>query len=198
MAADAMAPGRGEAAMRQADGEAPPRGAGRRNASPDFMPLSKSLGYHVRQLSESWTQAMDREAQAHGISLSQWRYLRELWEEDGLSSGELTRRVGRQGPTTVAAVKSLVRAGLVTLVKSRHDRRMSHVHLTARGRRLALTMSPLIQQVNEVAIAGLSPAEVATLKRLIVRLQRTLDQRSSSRSVWAAARTRELADEVGI
>ena len=37
----------------------------------------------------------------------QWRYLRELWEEDGLSSGELTRRVGRQGPTTVVAVQLL-------------------------------------------------------------------------------------------
>ncbi len=175
-----------------------PRRVGQRNAALDLVPLSRSMGYHLRQLSESWTAAMDREAQAHGISLSQWRYLRELWEEDGLSSGELTRRVGRQGPTTVAAVRSLVRARLVVLVKSRHDRRMSHVHLTARGRRLATVMSPLIQRVNDTALAGLAPEEIATFQRLIVRLQRTLDERSSARNTWATSRTQQLADEVGL
>lgn len=163
-----------------------------------FVPLARSLGYHLRQLSESWTAAMDREAQAHGISLSQWRYLRELWEEDGLTSGELTRRVGRQGPTTVAAVQSLERAGLVALTKSRHDRRKSHVRLTARGRKLAATMSPLIQEVNERAIAMLAPDEIKAFKKLVVRIQRTLDTRSSSRNTWAAARTQALADEVGL
>ncbi len=171
-------------------------------AAPDapsgFIPLGRSLGYHLRQLSESWTAAMDQEAQRHGISLSQWRYLRELWEEDGLTSGELTRRVGRQGPTTVAAVQSLERAGLVTLTKSRHDRRKSHVRLTARGRKLAVAMSPLIQDVNERAVATLAPEEVETFKRLIVRMQRTLDARSSTRNTWATARTQALADEVGL
>lgn len=170
----------------------------RRNGTAGFVPLDRSLGYHLRQLSESWTAAMDREAQAHGISLSQWRYLRELWEEDGLTSGELTRRVGRQGPTTVAAVQSLARAGLVALSKSRHDRRKSHVRLTARGRRLAATMSPLIQDVNERAVATLAPDEIEAFKKLIVRIQRTLDARSSSRNTWAAARTQALADEVGL
>ena len=37
------------------------------------------------------------------------------------STGELTRRVGRQGPTTVVAVQLLEKAGLVTVAKS--DRR---------------------------------------------------------------------------
>ena len=46
---------------------------------------------------------MDQHAAANGVTVGQWRYLRELWEEDGLSTGELTRRVGRQGPTTVGS-----------------------------------------------------------------------------------------------
>ena len=79
-----------------------------------LVPLERSVGYHVRQLAETWQGAMDRRAAAHGVTVSQWRYLRELWEEDGLSTGELTRRVGRQGPTTVVAVQLLEKAGLVT------------------------------------------------------------------------------------
>ena len=63
-----------------------------------LVPLERSLGYHVRQLAETWQAVMDHEGELRGVTVSQWRYLRELWEEDGLTSGELTRRVGRQGP----------------------------------------------------------------------------------------------------
>jgi len=169
-----------------------------RESSAEFVPLDRSVGYHVRQLSDSWTALMDRRAEPHGISLSQWRYLRELWEENGLSSGELTRRVGRQGPTTVAAVRGLERAGLVRTVKSAHDRRKSYVHLTARGRRLAATMSPLIRDSNDFALAALSPDEVAAFKRFVVRIQRALDAESRNRNSWSAWRTEKLAKEVGL
>ena len=121
-----------------------------------LIPLERSVGYHVRQLAETWQDVMDRRAEAHGITVTQWRYLRELWEEDGLSIGELTQRVGRQGPTTVVAVQFLEKARLVTAVKSDEDRRKSFIHLTRRGRRLASTISPLIREVNEWAMADLS------------------------------------------
>ena len=74
-------------------------------ADSDLVPLERSVGYHVRQLAESWEDVMDQSAEAHGVTVSQWRYLRELWEEDALTVGDLTRRVGRQGPTTVVAVQ---------------------------------------------------------------------------------------------
>ena len=166
-------------------------------AAPGVYPLARSLGYHVRELSESWTAAMDRAAQQHGISLTQWRYLRELWECDGLTSGELTRRVGRQGPTTVVAVRSMERAGLVRVEKSGHDRRRSYVRLTARGRRLATTMAPVIAAINDIAVAGLSADEIHLLKQFVVRLQRTLDAHGHHRNSWLEWRTDRLAEEVG-
>src|ERR1700686_5279236 len=150
-----------------------------RSVSPDvdsdLVPLARSVGYHVRQLAETWQDVMDQHAAAHGVTISQWRYLRELWEEDGLSTGELTRRGGRQGPTTVVAVQFLEKAGLVTVAKSDEDRRKSHIHLTRRGQKLAAAMSPLIADVNGQAMAALTENEILTFKRLIVRIQRTLD-----------------------
>jgi MarR family transcriptional regulator, organic hydroperoxide resistance regulator len=167
------------------------------NASPDVIPLSRSLGYHLRELAESWTTAMDAAAQPYGISLSQWRYLRELWENDGLSSGELTRRVGRQGPTTVVAVQSLERAGLIRTERSEHDRRKGSVHLTARGRKLATTLAPVIRQVNENACEGLTADEIRIFKKVLVRTQRNLDATTRHRSSWLVWRTEILAKEVG-
>ena len=124
------------------------------------IPLARSVGYHVRYLAETWRDAMDIAASAQGITVSQWRYLRELWEEDGLTTAELTRRVGRQEPTTVVAVRLLERDGLVTTIKSESDRRKSFIRLTPRGRRLAATMSPVIREVNDRAMSELSGAEI--------------------------------------
>lgn len=164
----------------------------------EIIPLARSVGYHLRELSESLTAAMDREADASGITISQWRYLRELLEEDGLSSGELTRRVGRQGPTTVVAVQGLERAGLVTLAKSEHDRRKSYVFLTERGRALAASIPPLVRKVADMALFGLTEEEVLTFKRLIVRIQRNLDANTRNRNSWSEWRTEQLAQEVGV
>jgi DNA-binding MarR family transcriptional regulator len=174
----------------------------RRDAAPStgdkLVPLERSIGYHVRQLAETWQGVMDQRAAAHGVSVTQWRYLRELWEEDGLSIGELTARVGRQGPTTVVAVQFLEKAGLVTIVKSDEDRRKSFIHLTRRGQRLASTVSPLIREVAEWAMADLSEGEVLAFKRLIVRIQRRLDAEGGNRNTWAERRTQRLAEEVGL
>lgn len=162
------------------------------------VPLERSVGYHVRQLAETWQDTMDRCAAAHGVTISQWRYLRELWEEDGLSTGELTRRVGRQGPTTVVAVQFLEKAGLVTVARSDEDRRKSHIHLTRRGQKLAAAMSPLIADVNDRAMAALSESEILAFKRLIVRIQRTLNAQNANRNDWSERRTQRLAEDVGL
>jgi DNA-binding MarR family transcriptional regulator len=162
------------------------------------VPLARSVGYHVRHLAETWRGAMDVAASRHGVTVSQWRYLRELWEEDGLTTAELTRRVGREQPTTVVAVRLLERDGLVTTIKSDSDRRKSFIRLTARGRRLAATMSPIIRDVNDRAMSDLSAAEIRTLKRLIVRIQRRLDADRGDHNEWAEMRLNRLAQEVGL
>jgi MarR family transcriptional regulator, transcriptional regulator for hemolysin len=167
-------------------------------ADDGLIPLERSIGYHVRQLAETWQDLMDRRAAAYGITVTQWRYLRELWEEDGLSIGELTQRVGRQGPTTVVAVKFLEKAGFVTVAKSDQDRRKSFIHLTRRGQRLASTVLPLIREVNEWAMGDLSESEVLAFKRLMVRIQRRLDAEGGNRNAWAERRTQRLARTVGL
>jgi DNA-binding MarR family transcriptional regulator len=170
----------------------------RTSADDSLVPLERSLGYHVRQLAETWQALMDHEGEMRGVTVSQWRYLRELWEEDRLTSGELTRRVGRQGPTTVVAVQGLERAGFVRVAKSPEDRRKSIVYLTARGRRMAQTMAAPIDDVNARAIANLSENEIRIFKQLIVRIQRTLDGEAHHRNEWAEKRTERLAKDVGL
>ena len=164
-----------------------------------LVPLERSVGYHVRQLAETWQDTMDRCAAAHGVTISQWRYLRELWEEDGLSTGELTRRVGRQGPTTVVAVQLLEKAGLVTVAKSAEDRRKSYIHLTRRGQKLGGSHVAADRATSTIRRwAMLNESEILDVQAPHRPHPANARCAKRNRNDWSARRTRRLAEEVGL
>src|SRR5438552_18277373 len=80
---------------------------------------TNSVGYLLRIAFRSYSRALERRTLPFGISGGQWRFLRVLWAEDGLTQTELSRRVGMREPTTVAAVNGMERAGLVLRRKSK-------------------------------------------------------------------------------
>ena len=153
----------------------------------------RSLGYHVRQLFESWNGALHRKVDAHGVTEGQWRYLRELWEQDGLTQRELSERVGRQTPTTVAALRSLQRCKFIDVEQNGVDRRKNEVCLTTLGRRSLEKLAPLLEETEAIALAGLSPREIRTFARLMIRIQLNLDAANGLRNAWARKRTDEFA-----
>jgi MarR family transcriptional regulator, organic hydroperoxide resistance regulator len=154
--------------------------------------LAQSLGYHVTNLSESWIALLHSRTDNVGGSMPQWRYLRELWEEDGLSQRELSDRVGRQAATTVVAVRQLQRSGLVRTVRSKLDRRKIHVFLTEQGRRLHDLLGPLIDDVEAKVVRDISARELAQFKRIMARLQQNIDSESASPTRVARQRLWQL------
>jgi DNA-binding MarR family transcriptional regulator len=97
-----------------------------------------------------------------------------LWREDGLTQRELSRRVGMREPTTVIALKSLERSGFVTRQKSVEDRRKVHVFLTPQARALEAVLLPAVAEVNALALAGLTPAEIDVLRKALTQVGRNL------------------------
>jgi len=133
-----------------------------------------SIGYLLRITFRAFSRALEKRTMAYGVSSGQWRFLRQLWVEDGLTQRELSRRVGMREPTTVVAVGSLVKAGFVRRAPSDEDRRKVHIHLTPHARALQLALLPLAAEVNAIATAGLDPAEVAALRRALRRISDNL------------------------
>lgn len=99
-----------------------------------------------------------------------WFALRSLWEADGLSQAELGRRIELNPAAVVAVLKALEVAGLVIRRRTRRDRRIYNVFLTAAGRKLRTRATALALQVDARAIRGVRHEEIeqvlATLKRL--------------------------------
>lgn len=133
-----------------------------------------TIGYLVRDAHRSFSRALQARIASHGVSMGQWFFLRALWDEDGLTQRELSQRVGMMEPTTVTALNSMERRGLVERVRNPHDRRKVNIFLTPKGRALREVLMPCSVDVNNQAVRGLGSSEVnraiAILRRVIGNL----------------------------
>ena len=135
-----------------------------------YVNPTNSYGYLLRIAFRSFSRALERRTLPFGVSSGQWRFLRVLWVEDGITQRELSRRVGMREPTTVAALNSLEKAGLVTRRKSEEDRRKVHVFLTAKAKRLKAKLIPYVAEVNEIGLEGLTGPQAALLKKALLQV----------------------------
>lgn len=133
-----------------------------------------SLGYLLRLAFRAFARALEEQTAPYGVSSGQWRFLRQLWIDDGLTQRELSRRVGMREPTTVVAVNSLIKAGFVYRIPSQLDRRKVHIHLTPKARALQATLLPLVAEVNAVATAGIDAKAVAELRVVLAQINANL------------------------
>lgn len=135
-----------------------------------------SIGGTLRLLSEAWNDAFHSEIDRYGVTRGQWRFLRELWHEDGLTQTELAARVGRREPTAGTAVRLLARSGLIRIDRTDQDRRKTRIYLTRKGRALEGELVPLVRKFDRLVTRDLSGAEVKQFKSLMRRLRATVDE----------------------
>jgi DNA-binding MarR family transcriptional regulator len=108
---------------------------------------------------------------SHGVPWKAWYYLRILWEEDGLSQIELTRRIGTMQPNAAATLKAMERLGLVRIERASTGRRAMRVWVTEKSRELEAVMLPQLSDTIEgTALSGFTAAEIAELQRLLAKV----------------------------
>lgn len=122
------------------------------------------LAHLLRDASRGVTRALQLRLSEHGISFGHWVYLRILWTFDGLSQRELSIQAGLMESTTHTALNRMEEQGLVERRHKAGNRRKLHVFLTPRGRALERELVPLAEEVNRVAVAGLSGEQVEAVR----------------------------------
>jgi len=158
----------------------PPRQSARAKSAPrrgatEFPPRLSS-GYLVRDAHRAFQRLLERRIAAYGVTRGQWYFLRVLWTADGLSQRELSARVGMMEPTTVIALRSMERTGLIRRVRGDDDRRKVRVFLTAKAKRLRNELLGVARTITAEAEDGLTPRELAAFRRIIARMTANLDR----------------------
>src|SRR5580704_7791172 len=153
----------------------PQRSSSRTKRAEEFPPRLSS-GYLVRDAHRAFQRLLERRIAPFGLRRGQWYFLRVLWTADGLSQRELSARVGMMEPTTVIAVRSMEKAGLIRRMRSGDDRRKVHVLLTAKAKRLRNELLGVARAITDEAEEGISAHDLASFRRVIARMTANLDQ----------------------
>lgn len=105
-----------------------------------------------------------------GLSLPDWRVLAALRERNGQRLTELACRTSIEISTLSRLVGSLESNGLVTRDRDSEDARAIAIRLSPAGEGLSARLTPVAQNLEKTALAGLSEAEAEQLKALLHRI----------------------------
>lgn len=152
------------------------------------------LAHLVGDATRAFVRALQMRLVEHGVAPGHWKFLRILWEHDGLTQRELSEQAAVMEPTTFSALKGMERAGYIERRQMPDNRKNVYVFLTPRGRALKQKLVPLAEDVNRVAMAGIPAADIALVRRVLLAAIENLarDEAANAGGTRRVPSTREL------
>lgn len=145
---------------------------------PKTFNSQRSIGYLLKMSHAQMHDCAEAVLAPHGVSFVQWIAMLKLREGHALTASDLCRAMRHDNGALTRIIDQLEERGYVVRKRSREDRRVVELELTAAGsRKLDELMPPLIAQLNEV-LGVFSKAEFAELVRLLDKLLETLRAQS--------------------
>ncbi|MCH5689777.1 MarR family transcriptional regulator [Niabella sp. W65] len=108
------------------------------------------------------------------MTIEQWSVLYHLWKEDGISQQDLCQATFRDKPSMTRLVDNLEKAGLVTRIASKTDRRKNLVYLTDKAKSLQDACHGLAAETVEEALAGVSNADIEICRVVLKQVYENL------------------------
>ncbi|MHB0806621.1 MarR family winged helix-turn-helix transcriptional regulator [Stutzerimonas nitrititolerans] len=126
------------------------------------------LAHLVRDAARLLTRSLQLRLAEHDVSFGHWAFLRVLWVTEGLTQRELSDQVGLMEPTTFTALKAMEAQGLIERRFQNGNRKKIYIYLTPKGQALKDVLIPIAEELNEVAVRGLSDDDIKTVHRALL------------------------------
>ncbi|MCM2358363.1 MAG: MarR family transcriptional regulator [Geobacteraceae bacterium] len=105
--------------------------------------------------------------QAFGLTPMQCLFMESLWEEDGLSVGEIGRRIALDTATLAGILDRMVTAGWVRREADPDDGRVARVYLTDKAGSAMTELAASIERTNNELLKSFSMEEKLLFKRFL-------------------------------
>jgi DNA-binding MarR family transcriptional regulator len=109
---------------------------------------------------------------SYGLTPIQHLVLEALWDEDGLSVGDIGKRLVFDGATLSGVLDRLSAGGWVLKQSDMEDKRMLRISLTPKSKDLKPKLSAVRNETNKDLLARFSLEEKVLLKRLLRDIQK--------------------------
>ncbi len=128
------------------------------------------IAHLVKDATRALVRALQTRLSDHSVSFGHWAFLRILWVRDGLTQRQLSDEAGVMEPTTVTAIRAMEELGYVSRRQLPENRKNIYVYLTPKGRSLEGKLVPMAEEVNHVALAGVSGRDAKTARAVLMAM----------------------------
>lgn len=138
--------------------------------------FESSIGFWITATSHCYQRTLNDELAPYGITFRQFQVLAWLAYDGELSQTELARRMTVEPPTLVGILDRMQREGWIERCSCAVDRRRKRVALRSAAAPVWSKVVRCLTQVRQRATEGMSPQEVATLKKLLAKVRNNLGE----------------------
>ena len=149
------------------------KGEKRKRSDGDFALVSQAVTQAARTLRTE----VSRSLLDAGLYAGQDGVMTALATEDGLTTGQLAKRLQVKAPTMTRTIGRMEAQGFVERRGEAKDQRLSRVFLTPTGRGTLSLIEQSLKGCGERALEDFSGKEIRQLAGLLARLERNLSGR---------------------
>ncbi|BCG48251.1 Transcriptional regulator, MarR family [Citrifermentans bremense] len=133
----------------------------------DHLPLNENIVFLVAKAHQKTQGVLKGHLQPLGITPMQCLFLESLWGEDGLSVGDIGRRIALDTATLAGILDRLVNGGWVLRESDPADGRVARVYLTEKAREVIPQLCSAVHRTNDALLHGFSLEEKVLCKRFL-------------------------------
>ena len=133
-------------------------------------------GFYITQIKQRSDRIFERLLLQNGIELSggQGRILFVLWQQDGLTMTEISKRTSLAKNTLTVVIDGMVKKGIVLREQNPQNRRETRIRLTEQAKSLQQRYEAVSEQMTAMFYEGFTAEEQRACEKYLLRILNTL------------------------
>lgn len=134
-----------------------------------------SISYLINRATVKIKREMSNRFNNYDITIEQWALLTRLWQNDGISQTELSRRSSKDLPTVTRMLLKMEKKGLISRRVDPDDSRSTLIFLTNEGKDLEDELDAIAYEIEVKALKNIKIDDVELLRDVLGRIIANMD-----------------------
>lgn len=135
-----------------------------------------SLGYLIADLSRLYGRVFDRRAAHLGLTRVQWRALKRIHQDEGLTQAALADVMDMEPIAVGRVIDRLQKAGFIERRSDPNDRRCWRLHLSPQSNQIMDVIENVAVGLREDSLAEVEPGQLQITLQVLSQIRETLSQ----------------------